>query len=185
MRCSVTAAWLLVASAFGTANAAPLGAMTQQQSDFSFDATDVKRVQGFYSMPLDPTEQAKWAEEQRRKQRLEQTTEYLLGNSYVNYIRLKKCYDVRAGYATVFVSDAELEQARLAVKQIEDKLAASDLGNDRSGKPWTIEKMWTEANQIVSRDGTLSRHICQTQYKVLMQRYRTLFPDAGQVRKDF
>src|SRR4051812_26801 len=74
---------------------------------------------------------------------LRQSPEYQLGESYLNYIRIKKCVEDRKGYLAIYISDAELGRARRAVKRIEDKLFPL-VGSDRSGTPWTTEKMWAE-----------------------------------------
>lgn len=123
-------------------------------------------------------------QEANRKEALERTPLYMLGNSYINYIRLKKCEAVRHGYATIFISDAEMERARVAVKRLEEKLG-SQIGVDKTGKQWTTEAMWEEANHISARDAVPTRESCQTQYRALLDRFRSIFPDAGQVSKDF
>jgi hypothetical protein len=128
--------------------------------------------------------QQQFNEQQQRQQRLEQTPIYLLGNSYLNYLRLKKCESWRMDYATIFISEAEMERARLAVKKIEEKIAPF-LGTDEKGNTWTTETMWREANRMSANDRDPDRYSCQLQYRALVARYLSLFPEDDRIQKDF
>ena len=81
------------------------------------------------------------AEKQRQREEELRTPTAVLGNSYVQYIYVKKCWEQRAGYASVYISDPEMELARNAVRRIEQKMKPEVTGN------WPTESMWQEADR--------------------------------------
>lgn len=104
----------------------------------------------------------------------------IIGNSYVYYIGVRKCYEARQGYQLVYVSEPELARARVAVKALEDK--AMQLMSDIKK-----EEMWKLANaHVVALNNPINRDKCQFLLKLLMDSYRYHFPaKANGVEKDF
>jgi hypothetical protein len=101
-----------------------------------------------------------------------------LGNSYVEYIFLKRCREDREGYLVVHISDAELARARHAVERIEQKMKPQlDPGVDTN---W----MWERSNEY-AKARRMSPHTCQMAYASLVQRYNELVPEDNTVKKDF
>jgi hypothetical protein len=139
-------------------------------------------------------EEARQKEEADRRYRayLRELPTYKLGNSYANYIWLRRCATQREGYAVVFISPAEMERARVAVKRIEQKLAKDGkvVAPDENDKTWTIPELWQRAiehtslwpEHIESNEG---REICQRIYVQLIDRYRKTVPEDHVERKDF
>jgi hypothetical protein len=109
----------------------------------------------------------------------------VLGNSYVQYIYVKKCWEQRAGYASVYISDPEMELARNAVKRIEQKMKPEVTGN------WTTESMWQEADRraqampFFSRNFTDQSKNCKDVLGGLLKTYKEHFPEEFKTRKDF
>jgi hypothetical protein len=80
--------------------------------------------------------------------------------AYQRYIYVKFCSEVRQGYSVVFVSDAELERARAAIKSIEASALAAD-------STINTDQVWEAAtNQM--RGVTANRDQCQFQYVSLV-----------------
>jgi hypothetical protein len=101
-----------------------------------------------------------------------------LGNSYVEYIFLKRCREDREGYLVIHISDAELTRARHAVERIEQKMKPQlDPGVDTN---W----MWEKSNEY-AKARRMSREACQMAYTSLVQRYNELVPEDARVKKDF
>jgi hypothetical protein len=104
----------------------------------------------------------------------------IIGNSYMQYIGVRKCYEAREGYQVVYISVPELARAREAVKALEEK--ALQLNPDIRK-----DEMWRVANENVdaSRNPVI-RDTCQYVLKMLMDSYRYHFPaKADGVEKDF
>jgi hypothetical protein len=119
------------------------------------------------------------------------TPTYVLGNAYVSYIRLNRCEQEREGYAAVYISEAEMERAKTAVKRLEDKLTRGGLimNPDEGGSTWTTKLMWNEANKFVSRDpvrrGDEYRNACQQIFRSFMDAHRKQVPEDDRIQKDF
>jgi hypothetical protein len=64
----------------------------------------------------------------------------ILGKSYVAYIGVKRCYEAREGYQSVYVNDVEMMRAREAIIVIE---RAFDTDKQRK------DVLWQQANGIV------------------------------------
>jgi hypothetical protein len=65
--------------------------------------------------------------------------ESVLRLAYLNYVYVRRCHESRKGYALVYITDAELEDARTATKQVE--------GLVRQMEPrLPIDQIWEEAN---------------------------------------
>ena len=52
-----------------------------------------------------------------------------LKQSYFNYMVVKRCYDVRLGYAVVWINEIEMERARRAVSAIETSILKEEFIN--------------------------------------------------------
>lgn len=124
---------------------------------------------------------------QREQERLMQTPTYVLGNSYIAFINVKRCWKHRLGYASVYISDAEMEQANIAIKRIEQKMKDGLEGN------WTTDSMWQEADRrsqtnlrLDYRDGGgYQRDVCQRELGRLLDEYKKQFPGDFATPKDF
>jgi hypothetical protein len=46
----------------------------------------------------------------------------ILGTAYASYVDVKRCQEARDGYATIYISNPEMDQARDAVRQIEQTM---------------------------------------------------------------
>ena len=98
-------------------------------------------------------EESKINDRKRAKQEaFEATPFYVLGTAYISYIMLKRCEQAREGYQAVYISDAEMEQTRTAVKSLEEKLTRGGelISPDQNGKTWTTKSLWDDANRIVA-----------------------------------
>lgn len=89
--------------------------------------------------------------DEARKRQAESTAQAqaprnVLGRAYASYMFIKRCYDAREGYAAVYISQPEMEQARGAVRQIEEFI-----------KP-KLES-GTTADQLAANDGSRGEHL--------------------------
>ena len=133
-------------------------------------------------------ELAKAAEEKKKEhERLQQTPTYVLGNSYVAYINVKRCWKHRLGYASIYISDVEMEQASVAIKRIEQKMTPGLEGG------WTTDSMWQEADRRSQTNlkldhsdrGGYQREVCQQELGRLLDEYKKYFPGDFATPKDF
>lgn len=125
-------------------------------------------------------------EKQREQERLRQTPTYVLGNSYVAYINVKRCWKHRLGYASIYISDVEMEQANVAIKRIEQKMKDGLEGD------WTTDSMWQEADRrsqanlrLDHNRGGYQRDVCQRELGRLLDEYKKQFPHDFATPKDF
>jgi hypothetical protein len=124
-------------------------------------------------------------ETERRNLEFAQRPDTILGNAYIQYIRIRRCHKERQGYLSIFISDEELADARRAVMRLEQRFR-DQIGIDgQTGKPWTTESMWAKADQIVAGDREPYREACQAQLRALLSAYRQHFPSDFQTPKDF
>jgi hypothetical protein len=49
----------------------------------------------------------------------------ILGTAYASYVDVKRCQEARDGYATIYISNPEMDQARDAVLTIEQTMKSS------------------------------------------------------------
>jgi hypothetical protein len=99
--------------------------------------------------------------------------------AYAQYIFVKRCYDARLGYLTIYISESELARAKRAASRIEEKLKPN-LPSDV-----TTDGLWSEANAAAAPDLPLSQQTCQTMLGSLEQAYAELVPKDRQIKKDF
>jgi len=102
----------------------------------------------------------------------------LLRDAFAAYILLRRCHEARQGYLAIYVSDAELQRARKAVKRIEEKFRSQI----KSGL--NIDRIWTASNRYADR-WPVSAHSCQSVYGSLMQQYGRVAPEERRMKKDF
>lgn len=121
-----------------------------------------------------------------KKEAPHESPQYILGTAYMRYIYVKRCYQARLGYGGIYISDAELEAARRAVAQLEQKYR-NDIGIDaKTGRPWTTDSMWSKANEIINTDKRPeSRELCQGALEDLLTSYRAHLPENAIIPKDF
>ena len=85
-----------------------------------------------------------------------------LKQSYFNYMVVKRCYDVRLGYAVVWINEIEMERARRAVSAIETSIFKEDSSIDKNDA-------WQEAAKVI-RVSTqpVEQYFCQRAYNELL-----------------
>jgi hypothetical protein len=140
-------------------------------------------LRGLYSL-------AQQQQQERQKEKARQEREEALAQAernkplnilhryYTEYIYVKKCYDDRNGYLSVNISDKELESARSAVRNIEQKMLEADAHLDK-------DAIWEAANQDANKSRQRDRDSCQQSLHSLEEEYTTLVPNAKIIRKDF
>lgn len=121
-----------------------------------------------------------------RAEEPKESPQYILGNAYIRYIHVRRCYQARLGYGAIYISDTELEAARKAVRQLEQKYR-NDIGVDaKTGAPWTTDSMWSRANEIANSDSwPENRELCQRALDDLLASYRKRVPERAIMPKDF
>jgi hypothetical protein len=102
----------------------------------------------------------------------------VLLRSYAAYIYIRKCQLDRQGYLSVNVSDEEIDRAKTATRNIEQKMIEADSNLDKNA-------LWKEANKANSDVGETDRDQCQQTVRRLENTYKTLSPEAKIIRKDF
>jgi hypothetical protein len=102
----------------------------------------------------------------------------VLGVAYAAYIDLKRCSDLREGYAAIYVSVPEMERAKDAIQQIERAL------KPKLDPDTTADYVWSyvaEQKRIFVQD----RSWCQYRLHDLLQMLQKQVPESGRVEKDF
>jgi hypothetical protein len=111
---------------------------------------------------------------------------HTMAESYVAYIIVKRCYDLRQGYLAVYISEHEMAQATRQIKLIEQVLKPQ-LGE-------TIKGLWSQADDrakdtmrtIAVGDFSNQNGFCQQLGLLgLSMQYEALFPNADRTPKDF
>ena len=123
------------------------------------------------------------------RQAIENLPANFLGNSYIAYIVVKRCYDARAGYAAVYVSEPEMRQAKEAIKLIEDGMKPQLSTTD------TVEQIWAKADQQSKRNVVFQMptfgqdmtpaYLCKQNLRYLVARADKLDPTRTATPKDF
>lgn len=113
-----------------------------------------------------------------------QTPLQMLGDSYIKYIFVKKCYESRQGYMVVHISEPEMIKARIAIKRLEETIKPK---LPETG--WTTESMWQKANEI-DKDKHIDSNMqwrsgCRRALVNLMATYYKALPEDAIVEKDF
>jgi len=117
------------------------------------------------------------AREKAEQDRIENLPENLLGLGYVRYIFLKKCHQARDGYLLIYVSDAEIERARLEVRRIEEAIKEKHPDIPTSD-------LWAKANRR-SQDFEVSMELCHSTVSDLDMLTGQVVPGGLGVDKDF
>ena len=107
-----------------------------------------------------------------------QDSERRLQDVYTHYIMVKRCFDVRQGYARVYVTGRQMVQAREAVKQLEAEITQAN--KDHAA-------VWLQANKVADRYVPIDADIpkCETMYDEFAQSYPTTFSKLNREEKDF
>lgn len=110
----------------------------------------------------------------------------ILGTAYAAYVDLKRCYDARQGYATIYLSTPEMQQARDAVRQIEQAVKPKLDPNT------TTDYVWSRVEQAEGRNFQPSgdyqegmRMLCRDRLALLLGILREQVPESGRIEKDF
>jgi hypothetical protein len=127
------------------------------------------------------------AAKQRREEEVAQVKlpANVLASAYAAYIDVKKCQVAREGYADVYVSDPEMDQAKAAVRQIEGAVRPKLGSNSSTDVIWS-QVMQTEGQSFEPnhdfQPGT--RYLCQNKLASLQQTLREQVPESGKIKKD-
>jgi hypothetical protein len=110
----------------------------------------------------------------------------ILATAYAAYIDVKKCQDAREGYADVYITDPELEQAKAAVRKIEDAI------KPKLGPGENPDKIWSQVTQTEGRHFDPAhdfqqgqRYMCQRRLALVLQILHEQVPDSATIKKDF
>lgn len=120
----------------------------------------------------------------------------VLKAEYGNYIFVKRCYEVRQGYLTVYISDAEMVRAKTAISVVEEKI------KPKLPPGVTTDALWSQAeadeaksapgggaltlNQLLQQpENSGQRYLCQNALNALFDAQAHIDPQANQVQKDF
>ena len=134
-------------------------------------------------------EQARAETKKRQQEAAERAKQpvNVLGNAYWNYLMVKSCYEARIGYLAIYISDREMEQARDAVRTIEQALKPKL-------DPGVFDRLWGRVEARVREqnipDKLLRYHRythdeCLGELKLLLETSRRYAPNSGRVEKDF
>lgn len=104
--------------------------------------------------------------------------EFRLGKSFAQYIVIKNCHSSRIGYATIYISDAELEVARNNIALIEAKTKSLNPDIDTA-------RIWAASSEIAKQQTHLDRTLCQDLKASLETRAANLAPESKAPIKDF
>jgi len=119
--------------------------------------------------------------QQARQEAEERKPNNVLATAFQNYAMVKKCYDARQGYLSVFISDAELARARKAARRLEEKLAPQ-LPPEHSS-----EQLWANAASQAPAEWQLrdANGLCKTALARLEAAYSQHVPEDTRMGKDF
>ena len=110
----------------------------------------------------------------------------VLGNSYQAYSEVKRCYEARAGYTAVYITDLEMEQAKNAVGQIEDAMKSGLAPGMTTDKLWLRVLRWNFRPFDPSRDYRKEhRKLCRAPFDFLLSTLRERVPESRRIEKDF
>jgi hypothetical protein len=129
--------------------------------------------------------------------------EELLRASYANYIEVRECFESRKGYSVRYINEPERDDARVAVKRIEDKLKAQDpnLNTDEiwastSKNPpkrdygplaaWYMMAQGVSKNSLNSGEyNQLTADFCKSALRELREVRSNIDPESAILKKDF
>lgn len=139
---------------------------------------------------------AREKEQQDQKAREEaeaKTPRGILRHAYEDYVYLNLCQKERQGYAMVYISAPEMEDARRSVKLIEEKIVSENKDIDKVA-------LWDQASQIKIQlgdryrnwasmfsgsSGDTQRAACQYALHRLKVKLEEMNPSATKMKKDF
>jgi hypothetical protein len=101
-----------------------------------------------------------------------------LREAYARYIAVKRCYEVRRGYARVHVTERQMAQAREVARRLEGRLRTPEMD---------LDILWLQANEmadgVVRVDADISS--CGWVLGDFEAKYPALFREVLQENKDF
>lgn len=119
-------------------------------------------------------------------------------NAYRNYLAARQCFDSRAGFAVVYVTAQQMEEAKAQVKGIEAALLQKEpsLATDERWETANREEaaandditelVYTGRGYVKERTYTeQGRRFCAIAVGWLRERYGDLYPDSRTMKKDF
>jgi alkylated DNA nucleotide flippase Atl1 len=110
----------------------------------------------------------------------------ILGTAYASYVDVKRCQEAPDGYSTIYISIPEMNQARDAVRQIEQTMRSKLDQNTTTDDVWSRVATTEGRNFRPSGDyqeGT--RMLCRERLALLLSILREHAPELGTIKKDF
>lgn len=132
-------------------------------------------------------------DQQERAEAEAKTPRGILQRAYEDYVYVSLCRQERQGYAMVYISEPEMEEARRNVKAIENNITADVFDIDKA-------KLWDQASKIKiqlgddyrnwaftysNATGDIQRAACQFALRSLKSKLNELKPETAQMKKDF
>lgn len=109
----------------------------------------------------------------------------ILGTAYASYVTVKRCHEARDGYAAIYISSPEMDQARNAAQTIEQVLRPKLNHNTTTDYVWSQVATPT-ANSYPNRDySERARSLCQSRLEALLGILRDQVPETSVMKKDF
>jgi hypothetical protein len=110
----------------------------------------------------------------------------ILGTAYTSYVDVKRCQEARDGYAAIYISNPEMDQARNAVLTIEQTMKSKLDQNTTTDDVWSRVATTEGRNFRPSGDyqeGT--RMLCRERLALLLSILREHAPERDTIKKDF
>ena len=133
-------------------------------------------------------------EEEAAKERAarENTPARVLTNAYRSYIVVKRCYDVRQGYLSVYISDPEMAEAGVAIRLIEKQIEPQLNSGVHLDTLWSdadkgVQNQYGQRSRLLSADDPFgrSRGIRHRELSALFEIRTRLYPESAATKKDF
>jgi hypothetical protein len=110
----------------------------------------------------------------------------ILGTAYASYVDVKRCQEARDGYSTIYISIPEMNQARDAVRQIEQTMRSKLDQNTTTDDVWSRVATTEGRNFHPSGDyQERTRMLCRERLALLLGILREQAPERGIIEKDF
>ncbi|MCC0809022.1 hypothetical protein FPV16_22940 [Methylobacterium sp. W2] len=122
----------------------------------------------------------------------------MLLDAYRNYLGARQCFDSRAGFAVVYLTPQQMEEAKAQVKGIEAALVKKEPGlaiderwetanrEEAAANDDIAELVYTGRGNVKERTYTeQGRRFCAIATGWLRERYGDLYPDSRSMKKDF
>jgi hypothetical protein len=167
----------------------PLAACFPDFVGFLHDVT-IRSQQAAGEAKAKAEQQAAAAEQHRQKAEAEaRRPENQLVVAYANYIGVRRCYEARQGFLAVNISDPEMDEARDAVKQIEQAFVSSIPEGTTTDQLWQYANKRADSDPIIQMmpraQGTEFAPQCRIWLQSLRHQLARINPDSAVTKKDF